>query len=422
MRASIFVTAIVFVFLMASISYATNGMNMISYGGQESGMAGASLGVSDNPMAMNNNPAGLTQIKDSELIVGISLLMPNLKHMDSVSPLGSNDKNGENKVFPLPTLAYAKRIPNSKVVLGIGIFAQGGMGADFKDLKTAFGTKDRTYTNVRYAKITPTIAYQFTDRLSGGVALNVGYSDVEMEFFPDTFFPGGDGIPPFAGMDLEDEYAFGYGAKIGLMYKISEDVNIGLVYTTRSELNYDNGKMEFRGPAPIGGKYDAEMEGFTWPASLGAGIGIRPTERLLLAADITWVNWSDAIETVKIKTDSKVPGMRVIPFKMDWEDQVVVAIGSAYKSSDNLTLRIGYNYGKNPVPAKTLSPLFPAIVEHHLTVGFGYKIGEKINLDGAWEHGFNKSVKYYNRDAPFGPGAKEEHYQNTVHLYLTYKF
>lgn len=422
MKKLLIIGVLIFVFSAANICYATNGMNMISYGGQESGMAGASLGVSDNPMAMNNNPAGLTQVKDSELVVGISLLMPNLKHEDKISPLGPNDRSGENKVFPLPTIAYAKRLPNSPVVLGIGVFAQGGMGADFKKLKTVFGTRDRTYTNVRYAKITPSIAYQFNDKLSAGIALNVGYSDVEMEFFPNTFSPGGDGIPPFAGMDLEDEYAFGYGAKIGLMYKLTDKVNIGLVYTTRSELNYDNGKMEFRGPEPIGGKYDAKMDGFTWPASLGLGVGIRPTDRLLFAADLTWVNWSDAIETVKIKTDSSVPEMRTIPFKMNWKDQVVFAVGSAYKSSENLTLRIGYNYGKNPVPAETLSPLFPAIVEHHLTIGFGYKIGEKINLDGAWEHAFNKSVKYFNKDAPFGPGAKEEHNQNTVHLYLTYKF
>ena len=97
---------------LASISLATNGMNMISYGGQESGMGGASIGVSDNPMSMNNNPAGLTQIKNGELSVGMSLLMPNLKHKDSISPLGANDKSGESNVFPLPMLAYANRIGN----------------------------------------------------------------------------------------------------------------------------------------------------------------------------------------------------------------------------------------------------------------------------------------------------------------------
>ena len=48
---------------LAAPAWATNGMNMISFGGQEAGMAGASLGVSDNPVAMNNNPAGLSQIK-----------------------------------------------------------------------------------------------------------------------------------------------------------------------------------------------------------------------------------------------------------------------------------------------------------------------------------------------------------------------
>lgn len=65
----------VFILSLSGLSYATNGMNMISYGGQEAGMAGASLSVSNNPVAMNNNPAGLTAIHNADLILGLSLLM-----------------------------------------------------------------------------------------------------------------------------------------------------------------------------------------------------------------------------------------------------------------------------------------------------------------------------------------------------------
>lgn len=294
------------------------------------------------------------------------------------------------------------------------------MGADFKGLNTAFGTVDRIYTNVRYAKITPSVAYEITKNFSVGVAFNVGYSDVEMEFFPNTFFPGAEGVPSFAGMDVENEYAFGYGAKIGLMYKLSDVISIGSVYTTRSELDYDNGEIEFYGPDPIGGRYDASMEGFAWPASWGIGIGITPNSKTLIAVDITWVNWNDALDTVTIKNASDVPGMDSIDFRMDWKDQIVIAIGGAYDVTENLTVRVGYNYGENPVPNETLSPLFPAITEHHVTFGFGYKISKNMRIDGAWEHAFNKTVTYYNQEAPFGPNAIEEHSQNTAHLFVSY--
>jgi long-chain fatty acid transport protein len=59
-----------------------------------------------------------------------------------------------------------------------------------------------------------------------------------------------------------------------------------------------------------------------------------------------------------------------------WEDQTVVNFGAAYKASDKLTLRAGLNIANNPIPDATLHYLFPAIVEDHYTVGFGYDISD----------------------------------------------
>jgi long-chain fatty acid transport protein len=394
--------------VLAAPAWATNGMNMISFGGQEAGMAGASLGVSDNPVAMNNNPAGLSQIRGQELIVGLSALMPNLSHEDRFS----YDVGGEKNIFLLPLLAYAYHPQDSPWSFGLGLFGQGGMGAEFKSLNTAFGTRDETYTNVAYAKVTPALAYQVNDKLSLGAALNVGYSSMEMKFFPNTVFPG-----MFYGMNLENVYGFGYGVKVGAQYKATDRVTLGLVYTSKSSLDFKHGDMTFAGL----GKYSAEVEGFNWPQSVGAGIAYRPTDRWLLALDLTWYNWKNALDQVDIKTNAPGP-LSDVRFDMHWKDQIVFAVGAAYKITEAWTLRAGYNYGNNPVPAENLSPLFPAIVEHHLTLGVGYKFNRSWSLDAAWEHAFGNSVTYTNLGTPFGTNAEEVHDQNTVGMFLTYKF
>lgn len=408
MKKLVVLTIAMALLVLPGAALATNGMNMISYGGQEAGMAGASLGVSDNAMAMNNNPAGLTQIKGKELIVGLSLLMPVLSHSDAMN--GSVD--GETAYFPLPTLAYAQRLGSTGLVLGLGVFAQGGMGADFKNLTTAFGSVDGTYTNVRYLKLSPSIAYQINDQISVGLALNIGYADMEMRFFPNTMVPG-----VFAGMSLDRVYSFGYGAKLGAMFKPNDMISLGLTYTTKSSLTFEHGNMSFAGM----GSFEAKVEGFNWPSSIGFGVAVRPTKRLLIAFDVTYMQWSNAIDQVVITTNAPAPMNRVV-FDMGWEDQWVFAIGAAYDVTDKLTLRAGYNYGKNPVPAANLSPLFPAIVEHHVTLGLGYRFSKTIKLDVAFEHAFNNSVTYNNANTPFGPGAEESHSQNTIHMFLTFNF
>ncbi len=394
--------------LLAAPAWATNGMNMISFGGQEAGMAGASLGVSDNPVAMNNNPAGLSQIKGQEISLGLSALMPNLEHKD----MFHNDVDGEKNIFLLPMVAYAHRLQGSPWTFGLGLFGQGGMGAEFKNLNTAFGTRDETYTNVAYAKVTPSLAYQVNDKFSLGAALNVGYSAMEMKFFPNTVMPG-----MFYGMNLENVYGFGYGVKLGAQYKATDKVTLGLVYTSKSSLDFKHGDMTFTGL----GKYSAEVTGFNWPQSVGAGVAYRPTHKWLLALDLTWYNWKNAMDQVDINTSAPGP-LSDVRFDMNWKDQVVVAVGAAYKLTDLWTLRAGYNYGNNPVPAENLSPLFPAIVEHHLTLGVGYKLNANWSIDAAVEHAFGNSVTYTNLGTPFGMNAEEVHDQNTVAVFATVKF
>jgi len=406
---SLIVSAFLLVLSVCACSaFATNGMNMISYGGEASGMAGASLGVSDDAYALNNNPAGMSQIQNMDISFGISLLMPNLNHSD----MFGNDVDGESAIFPLPSVSFVRKLPDLKLSYGIGLFAQGGMGAQFKNLTTAFGTTDETYTNVAYMKLAPSVSYELTETVFVGAALNVGYSTMKLRFFPNTSVPG-----TFAGMNMKDVYGLGYGGKFGIMVKASEVVTVGLVYTTQSALNYKHGTMTFSGM----GDYACSVDGFNWPQSFGAGISFRPNEQWIFAVDTTWVNWSKAMDTVVIMTTAPTP-MDTVTFPMKWKDQIVIAVGASCKINERWTVRGGWNYGKNPIPNENLSPLFPAIVEHHVTFGVSYAFNNEWSFDFALEHGFSKKVIYTNAGAPFGNNAIESHDQNTIHLYFERKF
>ena len=93
----------------------------------------------------------------------------------------------------------------------------------------------------------------------------------------------------------------------------------------------------------------------------------------------------------------------------DWEDQWVFGLGAQWKPAEKWALRLGYNYGKSPVkvhngwnpnpfdPTNTVdvqgTPVnrvgyetlriigFPAIVEHHITGGVGFKITDSLALN-----------------------------------------
>jgi long-chain fatty acid transport protein len=102
----------------------------------------------------------------------------------------------------------------------------------------------------------------------------------------------------------------------------------------------------------------------------------------------------------------------------------VVGIGAQFKPIKKLALRLGYNYGNNPVrPHKnfvgaTMGPQgpvpnmttiqgtaiptyyfetfrtigFPAIVENHITSGIGYDVTERFAINVGFMYAFENSI------------------------------
>ena len=53
------------------------------------------------------------------------------------------------------------------------------------------------------------------------------------------------------------------------------------------------------------------------------------------------------------------------------------------RSLGDWTLRGGVNVASNPVPDSLVNPLFPAIVENHLTLGAGYRLSGAGEINAA---------------------------------------
>lgn len=77
---------------------------------------------------------------------------------------------------------------------------------------------------------------------------------------------------------------------------------------------------------------------------------------------------------------------------MNWKNRLLVKLCVEYFVNNNLTLRFGYANGINPIPELTVCPIFPAVVENHLTGGLSYKINESIKINRAFELGLSNPV------------------------------
>jgi long-chain fatty acid transport protein len=111
--------------MSASTTWSQNGTRLIGFDAVTSGRGGTSTGFFDNPSLMMNNPAGLSFLNSSQADLSFSLMAPKVHFQNSL-----NNTYGDNNLFPLGCISYARKTPG-KFTYGLGIFTQGGMGADF---------------------------------------------------------------------------------------------------------------------------------------------------------------------------------------------------------------------------------------------------------------------------------------------------
>lgn len=411
---------------------ATNGMDMIGYGTRSIGMGGADVAVAGDAGNVSGNPAAVSEACESSANIGITFLMPTLG-LTHNTPAGPDSVDGEpaGLSFYMPQLGYVHRVKDSPLAFGVGLYVQGGMGVDFQKVSTGMGGQDELTSTVSFMRLNPLVSYKVNNDLTLGATLMIGYAQAKFSMYPGTYSAGMDGTPgtgdDFAGMDVSGLKSLGFAGRVGAQYKVGPMVRLGAMYTSESTIKLEDGnaKLNF---GQMNVNYDAELQDFTWPQEAEAGIAVTPAKGLTVAFDVKWINWSAAIDKpiLSIKNPDQPVQMtsRDITFDMAWEDQWVYAIGVEYAVNAMHTLRAGYNYGKNPVPDANLNPLFPAIVEHHVTLGYGLALGQwGVNL--AYEHAFENSQVNNNTNQQvnnFGPGLEVSHSQNTFSLEATYRY
>jgi len=396
---------------MSRSVFATNGTNALALSTEAFGVGGADIGFIRDTAAVAVNPANLEQITTARIDWGLGITEAgSIRHSDSFG----NSLTQENSPIPFATFGYAKRI-SSKTVAGVALVGQGGVGVEYEGLDTVFGTRDELRNILRIAKFSAGFSRQVNTALSMGASLEVIYSDLEQSFFPSTsFVDPGNAANNFFGYEIDKADTLTAGVRIGLRYHLSENTSIGVAYVTPMDLEFDNIRyvtdMSAMGLGKV--RYEADITNQKQPQELGIGIAVQASDKLSLVAEINWINWSNAFDRPRLKATKPnnplAPPIIETELIQEWDDQYIFSAGAVYAVDDELNLRAGINYAKNPIPDRNLLPLFPLIGERHAVLGFGYDLPGGWHLDGAYIRSLPNAVTYSNPNAPFGPDAEEK--------------
>ncbi len=202
---------------------------------------------------------------------------------------------------------------------------------------------------------------------------------------------------------------FNWSWNVGLIYKIRDNLQIGLCYRGVTKTRFWVRTHVYDGN---GDRIDS-VKGHTWvdhPDQFQAGIYWSPFKKLHLEFDITWTNWQ-RIDHYKVEwnhpllynyfynglvkegVDPKIAdefAKKAIgdkeDFKRHWRNTVQYRFGVEYELFDWLALRAGYYYDPTPIPEKTADATWPDADKMTFAFGTGLKLfGGKFIVDTTYQ-------------------------------------
>jgi long-chain fatty acid transport protein len=390
---SLFIVALVCM-VLAVPAFATNGYQLIGVGQIQKSMGGAVTAAPMDAMTAITNPAGMSRI-GSRVDFSMEAFMPKRSVDFSTMGFGGESTSGGSNMYGIPAIGWtAPAFDSEDIYFGGGMFGTSGLGVDYGEI-TIMGTSTFIgYSSIQFWKMAPTVAVNINDKLSVGGSLNMDYQSVTMvqKFSKMNATAAGiaAGLPNTAhdiNFDLgRPTSQMGFGLTFGVLYDLDEMITLGASYSTKqnfSDAEYRLGSGDlayFNGAQSKAGTYKL---GLDYPQQFAVGVAVTPSEKLLVAFDIKWINWSSTHDKVSLSgptnsfaTSAGFSDSTTLPF--GWEDQWVYAIGLQYAVNEKLNVRAGYNYAKAPIDEADVfnNLIMPATVEKHLTLGADYAFGE----------------------------------------------
>ncbi len=397
-----------------TVTYATNGDNLIGIGSKSRAMGGTGIAITHGAESGLSNPALITSVTNIEVSFGGTLFMPDIRTELNVATGAPLPPQGaflsDANINMIPEVSIAHKI-NENWYIGVGMWGTAGMGTDYNKatfnplIRGEFGNF-HMLTNLQLLQFGVPIAYK-TKGLSLAVTPILQYGNLDINYKIPTLAGTIDNI----GTGLSQDFGLGY--IIGVSYDFTSNdmtgLTLGAMYKSSIEMNYDGqlttATIPFGFSLPNGDTLEQ-------PAEYGIGIAYIMGQHTF-AFDYKKIVWS------------KTKGYG----DFGWSDSDVYALGYQY-TQNNWVLRTGYNYASSAVVEVTDTRLnffnllgFPATAESHYTFGGSYTFTHSFSVDVAYVYQpmSTKTFSTVSLGIPFS-SLTTDHRENSISFQLNYTF
>jgi long-chain fatty acid transport protein len=350
------------------------------------------------------NPANMSFMENGAFteVAMTYINLPKINYTDALNSHYSGDSKEEQ--FLMPNLHYVSPMVGNWRY-GLSITAPAGLSKRWDE---AFQKASSEEFTLKVIEVNPTASYLVNDQLSLGFGLRGVYTDGVVK-------SDANGLGANASRDLTgDSIDFGYN--LALSYKPIKDLVLAATYRSKVDLTVE-GDATLVHPVltMLGGNYVG-----------GASVTIPLPASLALAAAYTYdkttvefvyerTYWS-SYKDLDFNYDTTLSslGGTSSPYAAfdvqrpkNWKDSNAYRIGLSHQCTDNLKMMLGFAIDKSPTPDSTLGFELPDSDAKLYSIGFEYKLTQKLKVGLAYLYDDKEDRTVTNRSftnttAPYG--------------------
>ena len=384
------------------------GLGLYEIGTADVGLASAGyVARAQDASTVMTNPAGMTRLKGTQLVVGAQALYGDVRlsvdRVPAVATVSGGD--GGNAVGWMPgggTFISYSISPALKVGFGVG--GNFGGATEYNDDWTGrYYVQKSTLLGL---SLLPSVAYRVTDKLSVGATLNAMYGILENTVAINNAGPGFDD-----GQLKLDDKQWGYGVNVGLLYEVDSATRLGLTYNSQVDLDF-SAKARFNGVAPgldailaARGLQDATVDlGIKVPQGVMGSFFHQIDDRWAVLGSVGWQQWSKFGQvSVGVESSNPTSLTTALNFKDTWHG----ALGAQYRPGGPWQYSFGVAYDSKFQDSGNVSPSLPTNDAWRFGVGAQRQSSNSFSWGVAAEYLYGGSLSVNKQSsAPVALGGR----------------
>lgn len=321
------------------------------------------------------NPGGLARLPGIQAYGSVNFVTPNVKYVQT--PTGGYSYSTESHTStPFAVYVGGPVMKDSKLAVGVGVYTPFGSRLDWgNNWAGRFIVENISLQSIFFQ---PTASYAINDYVSVGAGFIYAIGTVDIsKGVPLQDLDGNIGQANLKGN------ASGYGYNLGVQIKATNDLQFGVSYRSKVNMDVNDGDATFKVPSSVASNFPntSFATKLPLPSMLTVGAGYKVCEKFMLQADVVFAGWKTYDSLSFDFAENKAVQDTHDP--RSYKNTVAFRLGAHYAISNQFAVMGGAAYDPTPTQDNLLSPDAVDATRYTLSCGATFQPLPKLSIMAA---------------------------------------